>query len=300
MVDISFSVMLNIMQYTIFASFISSSAYYMHRFLTTKDERSFYRLKIQKEIMEKRNKLAEKELSTSFQRKIERANLKFINAFRLQIFRMFLVLYLSFTYVITPYIHNEQMNIALLLIILIVIFTEPRFKYSLINVFLDIIINRKKKAKIIELFTLFDMLKTELNTLSDAQEVNVYSTIKNVLPMFDHIQGTLSRFLSLWKRSPKQAKEVFHTEIGGENAKALADILYKLDSVTKNEALQVIEAESNVFSVRYYQKELQQSTKSTTAQFSFFLFTNIFIVMWLIVFVYVMFNDRLGGTNPLF
>lgn len=297
-VAITFEIALTIIQYGIFFMILSGSAYYMYQRLTTKDEREFYRLKIQKEIAERKDKLVEKELNSNFQKKIEQAQLKRFNAFRFQFVRLLFIIYFAFNYLVIPYIDGEGIGRLLLLsFVTIIILSEPRFKFSLINVFLNSIIHRKQKAKIIELFTLFDILKAELNTLKDEQEVNVYSIIQNVLPMFNHIQGTLSKFLSLWKRSPKVAKEIFHDEIGGDSAKAIGDILYKLDSVSRKDALEVIESESSVFSVQYYQKELQKATKSSTAFFGFFLTTNVIVIIWLIVFVFVMIQERMNGTN---
>lgn len=292
-----FSIILTVFQYMIFFLFLVFSAYYVYQRLTSKEERKFYRVKLQRELKERSNNLVEKNLNTPLQNKIEIAGIKYLNAFRYQLFRMILSIFLSIYYVVLPYIEGKPVKLSIILIVFFVILTEPRFKYSLVNLVLNFYIGKKHKAKIIELFTLFDILKAELYTLKEGQEVNVYSTLKDISPMFKHIQGTLSKFLSMWKRSPKHAKEIFQSEIGGESARTLGDILYKLDNVSRNEALKVIEAESSVFSVQYYQRELQRSDKSSTFYFGFFLLTNVLIVVWLIVYVFVMFNDRLNGTN---
>lgn len=283
--------------YGIFLLFLSSSAYYAYYLLTTKEERKFYRLKLQQEVQERREKIVEKELSTDFQKKIEQANFKRFNAFRFQVFRLLIFLIIAFYYVAIPLSEGKDIRLAILFLLAFVVLTEPRFKYSLINVILNALINQKRKAKIVELFTLFDILKAELYTLNEDQEVNVYNIIKDITPMFSHIQGTLTKFLSLWKRSPGYAKEVFSNEIGGEIASTLGNILYKLDSVTKKDALVLIESESSVFSVKYYQDELKKSTKSNTLYFGFFLTTNILIITWLIVYIFVMFQERFTDTT---
>ena len=289
----------NLVQYVIYLSLITYSSYYMFRLLTTEEERSFYKSKVRKEFTVRKDKLIERELSSSLQEKIEVAGIKHVNAFRYQIVRILLLLYLLYEYVVNTITAGNSIAFPLTIIVGLILLTEPKFKFSLINVFLNIIIKRKQKAKVIELFTLFDMVKSDLHTLNDEQEVNVYNTIKSVLPMFNHIQGTLSKFLSYWKRSPSYARDVFYSEIGGENAKTLSDILYRLDSVSKEEAIKIIESESSVFSKQYSQKELQKGTKKTTAYYGFFLTANILIVIWMIVYVSVMVMEGFSNTGVL-
>lgn len=293
---ISFSIVLNIVGYAIYLLILTGSVYYMYHLLTTKEERRFYRMKLEKEVVERSDKVKKKELESKLQQKMDFANINFFNAFHFQLIRIFILLYIIFYYVIGKYLEGDSILLTVIFLIAFLVLTEPRFKYSLVNVILNSIIKRKQKFRIVELFTLFDILKAELNTLKVEQEVNVYNTIKNVLPMFKHINGTLSKFLSMWKKSPKQAKEIFHDEIGGDNAKALADILYKLDNVSKKEALEVIDSESSVFSNSYYQKALQQSGKATTVYHGVFLTVNILVVLWLIVFVSVMVSEGMNNS----
>lgn len=296
MISISFSSFLSLIQYSIYLLLIILSSYYCFQLLTTVNERKFYRTKIQRQIAEQRQQILAKNLGSSFQIKLEKAGLTFLNAFRYQALRFSLILFLITYYVLFPIMEGNNIQLPLMLILIFYILTEPKFKFSIINVVLNFLIHRKQREKRIEMFTLFDILKAELNSISDGQEVNMYNTIKDITPMFKHISGTLSKFLALWKRHPQKARDVFVEEIGGESARVLGDILYKLDSVSKSEGLRILETESNVFSYQYFQKELQQSDKSNTAYFIFFMTVNVLIIVWFLGYVAMMMVDSLGKT----
>lgn len=296
MILISFSILLTFVEYTIFLILVIISSFYFYQLLTTVNERRFYRTKIQRQIAEQRKKIIEKNLKTSFQSKLENAGVKIFNAFLYQVIRYGITLFLIVYYVLFPLINKENIQLPLILIVIFLILTEPKLKFSLTNILVTFMIHRKKRAKLIEMFTLFDVLKAELSSIKDGQEVNMYNTIKSITPMFKHISGTLSRFLAYWKKYPERAREVFFEDIGGENAKVLGDILYKLDDVTREEGLRILETESNVFSYQYFQKEIQQNDKSNTAYFTFFMITNVLIIIWLIAFVAIMMVDSMEGS----
>ena len=296
MIPITYSTVLSFIQYTIYLILIIFSAYYFYHLLTSANERRFYRTKLAKQLAEQKNQIIDKNLKTPFQARLESAGLKFLNAFRYQVIRFSIILFLIFYYVLIPLINRENIQLPLLMLVFFIVLTEPKFKYSLTNIVINFMIYRKQRSKIIEMFTLFDILKAELSSIKDGQEVNMYNIIKNITPMFKHISGTLSRFLSLWKRYPEKAKDVFLEDIGGENAKVLGDILYKLDTVSKGEALKIIETESNVFSYQHFQKELQQSDKSNTAYFVFFMSVNILIIIWFLGYVAIMMVDSMNNT----
>ncbi|MGE2624390.1 hypothetical protein ACQH8C_24910, partial [Escherichia coli] len=105
------------------------------------------------------------------------------------------------------------------------------------------------------------------------------------LPMFEHIDGTIARFLSLWKSDPEKAKDVFHEDIGGEGTKALGDIIFKMDQTSKEQALETINAESSVFAFSYYEAQMQQSGKSKTLMFGIFTTTSLLIISWLVLYI---------------
>ena len=273
------------------------SSYLVFKLLTSKDERKVYRLKIQKEISEKTNKVKEKNLNSTFQSRINESGIAYLNAFNYQIVRYLILLFLIGKYLFIPYLNHENVNLPLILIVIVFIITEPKFKYSVINALLRFFTYKRKRVRMIEMFTLFDILKSELNSLNGYQEVNVYNFIKNAQPLLPNIKGTLSKFLSTWKRSPEHAKEIFHQEIGGDSAKTLGEILYKLDYLPKDKAMLLIQEESEVFSYHHFQQEMQKSEKKQVTLFGFFSFTNALLFVWIIVFVFMMVLEQMDGLT---
>lgn len=249
---------------------------------------------------ERKNTIVTKNKESQFQRKLRATGIPFLSALRFQIFRIVVIVVITTYYVIIPFIQNGGINVAWLAIpILLSILTEPGLKFTPVAMGVENLVNRKKKLKVLELFTLFDILKADLSTLKESQEVNIYGLLRDAAPMFEHIGGTLSRFLSLWKTSPHLAKDVFQEEIGGESAKVLGDILYKLDQTSKEEALSIIESESTVFSFSFYEGELQSSGKQKMGFYMLFMSTNVLIIVWLIVLIFSVFNDTITNNNLL-
>lgn len=295
--NISISIVLTLIEYLLFAALISLGAYYLYKELISKEERQVYRAKLLKQINQKKNVVLRKNKESPFQQRLKATGYESFSALRYQMVRWFFVLVIVVYYVIIPMSQTNQFDRSLLAIpFLLIVLTEPRFDFSLINKGIKFLINRKQRQKQVELFTLFDMLKAELTSLKDNQEINIYSILKESLPMFEHIGGTISRFLSLWKSSPGVAKDVFFQEVGGESAKVLGDILFKLDNTSKGEALKIIESESSVFSFSYYENELQGSIKRKNFFFLMFTINILLIVIWLVVVVFTMFSETMNGT----
>lgn len=268
----------------------------LYRLITSKEERQKYRTKIQKQIADKRKLIRQKSSESQLQSRLRSSGLP-ISAFSFQIIRWSFVLVVSAYYIIIPLVEGNFKITLLCIPPLLIILTEPVFKHSIVNKVLDLLINRKRRQRIIEMFQLFDVLKAELLSLKPNQEVNIYYILKDSLPTFEHISGTISKFLSFWKTSPEKAKNVFLNDIGGDSAKALGDILEKMDRTTKQDALKILESESKVFSYQYYERELQQSGKQRLVFYIFFMSTNILIISWLIVLVLSMFNSTINQIN---
>lgn len=286
-----------LIEFLIFATLIGLGAYYIYRELTTKEERQIYRAKLLKQINDKKNVVVKKNKESTFQYRLKATGHESFSALRYQMLRWAFILVIVVYYVIIPLSESTQFDRSILTIpFLLIILTEPSFKFSLINKGIDFLIKRKQRQKQIELFTLFDMLKAELTSLKSNQDINIYSILKDSLPMFEHIGGTMSRFLSLWKASPGIAKDVFYQEIGGESSKVLGDILFKLDSTSKAEALKIIESESSVFSFSYYESELQGSIKRKNFFFLMFSINILIIIFWLILIVFTMFSETMSGS----
>lgn len=272
-------------------------AFYFYQLITSKEERRKYRTKLQKQITDKRNKLIKKNNESLLQLRFRKAGLP-ITAFSYQVVRWSLILVISMYYLLAPIIEGHDFKFIILSIpSLLIIFTEPVFPYSLISQLLKLFTNRRKRHMVIEMFQLFDILKAELLTLKKEQEVNIYSILKDSLTMFDHINGTISRFLSFWRTDANRAKDVFVNEIGGESARILGEILFKMDKTSKDTALEIIDSEARVFTYQYYETELQQSGKQRIAFYVLFMSTNILIIAWLILLVVTMFTSTINQSS---
>ncbi|MBL5768428.1 hypothetical protein HV454_12475 [Bacillus sporothermodurans] len=281
-------------------TFLFFGAFSLYGLLTTKEERKIYRLKIHKQINDRKDKLIKKNRESRLQQKLKSTGIKSLTALRFQTIRTILILTITAYYILVPLINNHDFNIKILAIpSLLFIMTEPTVKFSLVSILIEMLNNRRKKKKIVEVFTLFDLLKADLYSLKSSQQVNIYSILRESNSMFQHINGTISRLLSLWKTSPEKAKEVLHEEIGGESTKILGEIIYKLDKTSKEEALSIIETESSVFSFSYYENELQNSGKQKTFLYGFFTLTSVLIIAWLVMYVFSMFNDSFANNNVL-
>lgn len=273
-------------------------AIYLYRLITSQEERKIYKLKLIKQVNEKKKKVVEANHESKLQKKLNLTGLK-LSALKFQAIRIISILVISAYYIIVPLFKDHSFSINVLTIpAALFILTEPTFfKYSLVNFGLEALIKRKQRKKIIEVFTLFDVLKADLYSLKSSQEVNIYNILRDSTPMFEYINGTLSRLLSVWKTSPEKAKNVLFEDIGEESTKILGDIIYKLDHNTKEEALKIIEAEASVFSFSYYESELQRSGKTKTLLYGFFTLTSVLIIAWLVIFVLGMFNDTIANNN---
>lgn len=295
---IAISIMLGILEYTFYFVCCILGVYSLYKAINSKEERKIYRLKILKEINEKTTKVIKKNQESKLQQRLKSTGLPYINAFKFQVIRTIFIFVVTAYYIISSMIKNNYFDFKILAIpSILFILSEPTVKFSPVHIGIEALIKIRNKRKITEVFTLFDILKSDLHALKPSQQVNIYSILKEAMPMFEHINVTLSRLLSLWKTSPEKAKNVLYEDIGGESTKILGEIIYKLDKTSKEEALSIIEAEASIFSFSYYESEMQHSSKQKTILYGFFTLTSVLIIAWLIFFVFSMFNDTIANNN---
>ncbi|MCU5321139.1 hypothetical protein OB995_27035 [Bacillus cereus] len=294
----SVDLLVSLFVYLVVLIFFGIGAYQTYALCTSLEERKLQRTKIAQSIQQKKKKFILANNKSKFQQKLSTAEIKYIKASHYQITRIVVLLFLAIYYLAIPYVTLGEFSVmSLLLVWGIYLATEPIFKYSIISIVINYLIALKYQKKMTEVFTLFDVLKADLYSLNPSQEVNIYGIIRDSLPMFEHIDGTIARFLSLWKSDPEKAKDVFHEDIGGEGTKALGDIIFKMDQTSKDQALETINAESSVFAFSYYEAQMQQSGKSKTLMFGVFTTTSLLIISWLVLYIFAMFSDILGKSH---
>lgn len=269
---------------------------HIYKSLNTIEERKFFRTKLLREINIRKRELIQKSKESELQERLKLTGISYLTALKVQVARIILITIVTLYYVVLPLALSNFTVLKLFIPLLLFGLTEPYFKWSLINVVINYFINMKRKQKTTEVFALFDILKSDLSSLGQNQEVNIYSIIKDSIPMFEHISGSLSRVLSLWKHSPEKAKDVLYEEIGGESTKILGEIIYKLDQTSRKEALEIIQSESEVFSTSYYEEELQNNSKKKSLLFSIYSVANLLILGWLIILCFQMVNNGMGSN----
>lgn len=295
MLEISTSLILTTAEIILLVGMVVMCSYYSYQLVTNVQERQVFRTRLSQEIHSRNQKAIQKHERSPFQARLRETGLTFVSAYRFQIIRWSVIFAIAVYYLITPLVQGLPVDYTMLAIPLLLVFiTEPKIKFSALNMFLNTLLKNNQSKKMIELFTLFDILKADLKSLNKEQEVNIYNLLSEMLPLFNHIGGTLSRFLSLWKHDPLKAKEVFYEEIGTESSKVLGDILFKLNNTSKETALELIETEAKLFSVSYYESQKQDAVRKRNTYFVFFSVNILLILLWVIFFVTAMFGETIN------
>lgn len=290
---------INVLVYFIYLLLVCISSYLAFLFVTTGDERKRFRTKIQKELRLQKEKMVVSAEKTAFADKLKIAGNPFhLTAFRFQTIRWSLIVAILFYYVVIPIIQSSELNsLVLAFVIALVLLTSPGLNFSLTNYLLQQLILLQNKKKQTELFTLFDMLQAELTSLNDKQEINVYNLLKECIPYFEYIDTAIIKYLHFWKHNPIKAKEQLAIEIGGGDAEALSNILYKIDETSKEQAIEILKGASKVFSTSYFEGGNRKNEKKSMLVHSFFFSVNLLTIVWLLVMIVSMFTDLLSVTN---
>ncbi|WP_202078158.1 hypothetical protein [Caldalkalibacillus salinus] len=285
--------------YIIYSTVVLVATLKMYQFLTTETERKRYRTKIQRVVDERKYEMIKKAEQTSLEKKLKRAGVpSIINAFRFQVCRWTVISTLCVYYVILPSIDQHSVPMSSLLgVVTLLILSSPSLRFSLTNYLLDQLRLFRERKKHQELFTLFDMLQAELTSLTEGQEINVYNLIRESVPYFQYINHALLKFLYTWKYDPRLAKTQFSTEVGGEDAETLSNILYKIDDTSKEDAIQILKGASKVFSVSYFEGGNRKKEKRFILIDTFFFCVNLLTIAWLLLMIVTMFTDLLETTN---
>lgn len=295
---ISLYVLLQVSRYLIYAVIVAIAAYLVYRALSTQEEREQRRTKLQKQIQKQQAKLLHRSKETKIERLLRKAGYPLgLNSIRFRILSITLLLGMVVGYGVLPIVNNTMNIINVYILVGAAFFTLTSFKFSPIVLFLNYLIGVKQRKQRVELFTLFDMLKAEMNSLSEGQQVNIYGIIKDSTGMFEHIDDTINRFLSLWKTNPEQAKDSFVEMIPGTSSESLAEVLYRLDKTTKKEALQIVENESQIFSSQFLESQFQNNNKRKTFYFSFYSFSLVMVLIWLLVLVSTMASSSINNNS---
>lgn len=214
--------------------------------------------------------------------RFEKAELPYLNNMRYALLRLLIILF-----ILIGFGPGVSLLNAMLLTVLAVLGTEPIVKYSLINLFLNARIKRVKLEKEGELFNLFALFKTDIMTESQ-QQINVYKLVNSNLPYFNKIRPTLIQFLQVWTKSPEEAGKQFTKDLTGESAEFLGDFMGKLDQMNKDDALHLLQEQSEIFSHKRAEQVLQRAEIQRNGYYLLFFLSSFSVVGWFMWFMYDM------------
>lgn len=295
-------VMLEILKYIVFGIFLISGTTLLYRTITPKEVRDTHRLRFKERLYYNKKNTEEKLQNRSFDEKIKEAGLPFLNSFRYELIRIGIFLLYTVNYIVLPIIRGEGLTmVSISILLLLWLLTEHRFHIpvSLVNPVLNLLIRSKQKKRSIELFTLYDVLKSDLQALNEDQNVNVYNLLKDSLSMYRYIDGTVSRFLSTYLTNPKAAEKVFYEDINTLGAKTLGEIIIKIDNLNRDEALEIIQNESSSYSQHFFKEEFREGQKRKSRLQTVFSVNVLFNAAWLIIFITSMLLLQIGVANDI-
>ncbi|WP_211656206.1 hypothetical protein [Planococcus alpniumensis] len=279
---------LTAIQYSVFILFVVLAMMRTYAALYSKEERRFMRHRMKRHLR-KQNEITKKRTSESeITQLFKEAHLPWLTNYRFAVVRVVGLLsgmlYLSLT--------TTSTNTILFLVGWAVL-TEPVFKFSLIRLYLARRIKKITEMKEGELFSLFAMLKTDLigNT---REEINVYHLLKDTLPYVHYIKPMLNQFMRQWRESPQLAGQNFEAALGGETAQFLGDFLGGLHRMDRDNALQVLEEQNEVFGHRRSEMLLQKAEVQRNSFYTFFFLSAFAVIGWFMWFMFQMTNQAMN------
>ncbi|MFE8703932.1 hypothetical protein ACFYKX_25500 [Cytobacillus sp. FJAT-54145] len=226
------------------------AGYLVYSGLSSRIEKQHIRLRLKGALQEKnlqyRDKVAKGNVEILFK---EAGNPLGINGIRWEIFKWALMILVSSNYIFIPYLMKGDFSSFYILIILGgMILLSPTFPYSLTRFILNRVIEYRKAKRNSELFSLYDMLISELQMMNSTR-VNAYSLLRTLKPYFKELDGPLTRLLANWTKDegPEIALELFADEIGTGEAKSLSNVLKKFDENTKDTILKSLKGMEEMF-----------------------------------------------------
>lgn len=273
---------LTAIQYVVFLIFLLLAMMQAYAALYSKEERRFIRNRVKRNLRKQSNVTKKHTEESEVTKMFHDAGLHWMNNYRFAIFRVITLMFgaLYFSVASTPL--NTLVFVAIWAIL-----TEPLFKFSLIRLFIYQRIKKIRENKEGELYSLFAMLKTDL-LANTREEINVYHLLKDTMPYMNYIQPILGRFMRKWRESPELAGRDFEKELGGETAMFLGDFLGNLHSMSRSDALHVLDEQNEVFGHRRSEMLLQKAELQRNSFYVFFFVSAFVVIGWFMWFMYEM------------
>lgn len=275
--------LLNFLQYAVYFIFIVLAAHQLLLVTTTEEYRKKIKTKFITKIELEKAKQQQKESKSKAAQLFDEADFKYLNLSKYNMFRrLLLILIISFGG------SNLSLMSLMIVLLLYLIFSDVHNRFSLIRFFLKSRIKNIEHEKENELFSLFDILKTEILIDKNKHSFNVYELTYGNLNYFNRIKEPLSTFLSTWAKSPELAIEGFTKSIPIEEAQFIAEFLIKIENMNSTEALHLISEQNQIMSIKRLEKANQRAEVKKNIYYVFFYISAFTIIIWFLWFIYDM------------
>jgi hypothetical protein len=219
--------------------------------LATKLERRHFRLRVKEGWEEGKQELISKTTSSNLELFLKRAQYPLgITALKFNIIFLSLFVFLFLNYIFVPVIFTGIIQLMPFLTgLVILIFLHPSIPFSPTGFLLNRLIEYRQAKKNTELFSLYDMLVSEIEMMKTTR-VNIYSLLRSFHPYFKDINKEMATMLSNWSSStsgPSRAIESFAEAIGTNEAKNLATVLQTFDDNSRESLIESLRGMEDLF-----------------------------------------------------
>lgn len=219
--------------------------------LATKLERRHLRLRLKEGWDDSKRNFVDQAKSSPLEQLLIMARYPLgLNALRVNILYIGLLLLVIMNYGLTPLLLiGEVKGWPILISVITVIILYPGLPFSPVRMLLNQLIEYRKAKRNAELFSLYDMLVSEIEMMRNTR-INVYSLIRTLLPYFVEIKPQLTKMLSEWSSSsvgPYEAINGFAESINTSEAKSLATVLKTFDENSRDTLLTSLRGMEDIF-----------------------------------------------------
>jgi len=226
------------------------AGYLVYSGLSNRLEKQHLRLRFKEAILDQQVKFKQKASTGKNEDLFKEAGYPFgINGLRWEIFKWSALGFTVINYIVYPFISTGDYSIwAVVLIPIGWVLLMPTFPFSLTRFILNRMIDYKKAKRNSELFSLYDMLISEIQMMQTTR-INSYSIIRTLKPYFKELDGPLTRLLAGWTsdEGPEKALDSFAIEIDTNEAKSLVNVLKKFDENKRETILQSLQGMEDMF-----------------------------------------------------
>lgn len=165
---------------------------------------------------------------------------------------------------------------------------------SLLSFYKDIYKRRKEQEEII---MLYELLQADLYSLADGDQVNIQHVLQDNLSFFPECGERLMGYLHMWKFSPAQAKKQLIHSSKGEVFHIIAELLIQVNDLPKENALPILKNAQEVLSKEFQELRKRRKEKTFISVDLLFFLANMWIMLWLLLFIVSMFQHLLQATG---